>query len=286
MPTRKVIIPKPDELNVPPSNLSGYTILLMGAKGVGKTTASSSFPGNLNLQLEPRRRNVSLRMVGAEEGLIYVPAAKIISGEAEDPWPLFIEYNAAAVADPSVSTITWDSVDIAYQMCFEHVCSTLSVNHPSEIKDDYGNTWNLIKNEFLALIDTIRSSESAGLLFTSHVKEREQEYSEGTSAVSLIGPSCTPACLKILKESCDFWFYYGKDEGKRTLWVRDPDGLLDVSCGFGFLDAQGNEIEKFPIPKGEKAFYPTVQSYFRPKDKPSQPARKKKGVKKKRSRMK
>ena len=60
--TRKIVIPGPDDLNIPSNDLGDYAVLLMGAKGVGKTTATSSWPDNLNFQWEPWRANVSLRM--------------------------------------------------------------------------------------------------------------------------------------------------------------------------------------------------------------------------------
>ncbi len=122
MTTRKILIPKPDDLNVPPTDFREYTTLIMGAKGVGKTTAASTFPGNLSFMWEPRRKNVSLRMIGAKEGILFRPAQEIMDG-AEDPWQLFKEYHAAAHDDDTVRTVTWDSVDIAYAACQESICA-------------------------------------------------------------------------------------------------------------------------------------------------------------------
>jgi hypothetical protein len=236
----------------------------MGAKGIGKTTASSTFPGNLNFMWEPRRKNVKLRMIGADQGIMVSPAAKIMDSGV-DPWELFKEYIAEAVNDPTVYTITFDTVDLAYQACFESVCARLGVEHPSEIKNDFGNSWNVIKNEFTALIDTIRASGKVGLLFISHVKERDQEFAEGVGKLSIIGPSCPPACIQILKASCEFWFYMGWQEGHRHLYVRDPDRIIDVACGYGFLDSEGNPINDFRLPDDQKAFYSAVQDKFQGK---------------------
>lgn len=276
--TRQISIPGPHDLNIPPDDLHDYTILLMGAKGIGKTTASSTFPGNLNYMWEPRRKNVKLRMIGSDEGIMVRSAADIIDG-APDPWELFKLYIAESVIDPTVKTITFDTVDLAYQACFESVCARLGVSHPQEIKNDYGNSWNVIKNEFTALIDTIRSCGKVGLLFISHVKERDQEYAEGAGKLSIIGPSCSPACLQILKASCEFWFYMGWSEGKRHLYVRDPDRIIDVACGYGFTDPSGKPINDFDLPDDPSKFYQAVQEKF--DGKTSSRVLKKKVVKKK-----
>lgn len=259
--TREIRIPGPTELNIPPTDLHDYTILLMGAKGIGKTTASSTFPGNLNFMWEPRRKNVKLRMIGSDEGIIVRPAADIMDG-APDPWEIFKLYVAEAVTDPTVNTITFDTVDLTYQACFESVCARLGVEHPKEITNDYGNSWNIIKNEFTALLDTIRASGKVGLLLISHVKERDQEYAEGVGKLSIIGPSCSPACIQVLKASCEFWFYMGWNEGHRHLYVRDPDRIIDVATGYGFLDSQGNPINDFPLPDDPTKFYSAVQDKF------------------------
>jgi hypothetical protein len=234
----------------------------MGAKGIGKTTASSTFPGNLNFMWEPRRKNVKLRMIGSDEGIIVKQASRIMDGE-EDPWELFKEYIAEAVQDETVNTITFDTVDLAYQACFESVCARLGVEHPKEITNDFGNSWNIIKNEFTALIDTIRASGKVGLLFISHVKERDQEFAEGVGKLSIIGPSCPPACLQILKASCEFWFYMGWSEGHRHLYVRDPDRIIDVASGYGFMNPDGTPINDFDLPDDPSKFYDAVQAKFK-----------------------
>lgn len=234
----------------------------MGAKGIGKTTASSTFPGNLNFMWEPRRKNVKLRMIGSDEGIMVRPAAEIMDG-AEDPWELFKDYVAAAIHDPTVNTVTFDTVDLAYQACFESVCASLGVSHPSEIPNDYGNSWNVIKNEFTALLDTIRASEKVGLLLISHVKERDQEFAEGAGKLSIIGPSCPPACIQILKATCEFWFYMGWSEGHRQLYVRDPDRIIDVAAGHGFIGSDGDPINDFQLPDDPTKFYATVQRKFK-----------------------
>ncbi len=280
--TKRILLPGPDDFNIPPSDFQDYTTLLMGAKGIGKTTASSTFPGNLNIMWEPRRKNVKLRMIGADQGIMIRPAQAIMEGE-DDPWPLFVEACADAVADPTIQTITWDTVDLAYQACFESVCARLGVTHPREIKDDYGASWNQIKNEFNALIDTIRASEKVGLLFISHVKERDQEFQDETGTLSIIGPSCSPACLQILKSACEFWLYYGWKDGRRTIFCRDPNRMVDVACGTGFVDADsGKPINNFSVPEDPSLFYECLNHTFRgnPNTSLTKPARKK-GAKKK-----
>lgn len=244
---RRLHIPGPTEKTVVSENLHDYAILFMGDKGWGKSTTASGFDGNLSFMWEPRRKNLSLREIGAKDGLIFKTAQEIMDDPNCDPWPLFKDYVYTAIDDSTVETITYDSVDIAYQACFESICARLGVTHPKQIKDDYGNSWNVIKNEFSQLIDRIRGSDSTGVVFLTHTKEREREV-EG-EVLEILSPSCSPACMQILKACCSFWFYGGWDDGKRYVQVRDPERLVEVAAGCGFVDSDGVDIERIYIPK-------------------------------------
>lgn len=260
---RQIILPKREEINQPPTDFLAYTTLLYGGKGKGKTTASSTFPDCLNIAFEPRRRNIALRMYAINGG---VTATDIIKNRKEDsnyldPWTEFCCVIEMALADPTIRTIAIDTVDILYECCQEFVCAEKGLANPSD-KSDGGNTWNQLKYLFIAALRAIIDRDDKALLLISHAKERDQEFMDGVDSMSLVGPSCSNACLKILKQVCDFWFFYGVDDSKRCLTLRDYERNVDVSCGHGFLDANGEEITKLYIPNRVDAFYNTLNEAY------------------------
>lgn len=252
---KQIILPGPKDLNQPSQVFTDYTTLIYGAKGVGKTTATASFPDCLNVSWEPRRRNVAIRMYSLE-----LKQSSEITDDDDDPWIEFVEVCRLAAEDPTVKTLAIDTVDICYSACQEHICRIHGVTNPGD-KKDFGKTWNDLKFTFTALFRTL-SESGLSLIFISHSKEREQELMEGVDSVTLIGPSCASSCLTIMKQLCDFWFFYGYHEGKRCLTIRDSNRNVDVAAGYGFFDASGEPIDKIYIPNDPMKFYDTVNSAF------------------------
>lgn len=255
---KEIKLPGPDEFHEPSTNFTDYTTLIYGAKGIGKTTGTSTFPDNLSISFEPKRRNVKHRRYAIE----FKKAAEI-TGDDDDPWCELVEVCRLAIADPTIKSLTIDTVDIAYEICQEHICRKRGIENPSE-KSDGGNAWNDLKATFTALFGTL-IEEGMTVIFVSHAKERDQEFMENIEGMSIIGPSCSPACLKILKQICDFWFFYGYHEGKRTLTIRDPNRYVDVAVGIGFEEADGTPIEKIVLPDDPTQFFNAINEAFKPK---------------------
>jgi hypothetical protein len=265
---KQIVLPGLDELNIPSNNLTDYTILLYGTKGVGKTSALSTFPKNLIISWEPKRRNIKARMYYLE-----VASADKITDDDNDPWMTFVEVCRLAIADPTIETICVDTADLCYEACQEHICRKYGILHPSD-KNDFGKSWNDIKQTFTDHFSTLISSGKT-LVFTSHAKEREQEMQDGIGAVEMVGPSCAPACLKIMKQLCDFWLFYGYNENDRTITVRDESRTVAVGCGYGFFDTNGKTIEQIKIPDLSKnpkslSFYNTLDKAFKGSSAPKQ----------------
>lgn len=255
--SNSIVLPKESDLTRPPEEFTNYTSLIYGAKGVGKTSGCSSFPKNFTALFEPRRRNVSLRAWTFEiENAATITAKKLEDPSYLDAWETMQEVVRLAIDDDSIQTLTIDTVDICYEVCQEHHCYLHGVENPSD-KKDFGKCWNEIKFAFTALFTRFINSNKT-LVFVSHAKERDQEFQEGTADLSIVGPSCASSALKIMKQMCDFWFYYGYKDGKRTLYVRDPERNVDVSCGIGF---QG--IDSISIPPDPSKFFDTINKSFK-----------------------
>jgi len=175
-------------------------------------------------------------------------------------WEQTVELAFQITKDPSVTTLTIDTVDIAYESCQEYYCWHHGIKNPSD-KKDFGATWNEIKFAFTTLFNQVIASGKT-VVFISHAKEREQELQELADGLSMVGPSCSTACMKIMKQVCDFWFYYGYHEGHRTLIIRDPDRSVDVSTGIGFMDSEGKPVSKIVIPNDTTKFYSVINKAF------------------------
>lgn len=259
--TRHIIIPGPKDLNIPSDELNNYCIMLYGGKGAGKTTASSTFPDHFNFQFEPARRNVKMRMYP-----LLVRRAAEITCDEDDPWVEFILACEQVREDKTITWVAIDSVDLAYKCCQEHVCRLNECESPTD-KNDYGKTWAAVTDTFVSTMNSLRIAGKS-LLFISHAKERETEFfdSDGMKEnLSLITPTCTASCLKVMKQMCDFWLYLGKSAGEqRTLTVRDTNDprMLDVACGCGFIDEDGNPINRINLPSDQSQFYKVVNDAF------------------------
>ena len=267
--TRKIVLPTMKDIHKPPEEFTAYTLLLYGAKGSGKTTGTLTFPKAINFQWEPMRRNVPGRI----QQLKFSIAENIIK-TGIDPWLDFVDYLELACSDDSVSTIVVDTVDIAYEACQEHHCVMNGVTHPS-MKKDFGKTWTEIRSDFTATFRTVVNMGKM-LVFTSHAKEREQELMDGFDSLTMVGPSCAGSCAKVMKQLCDYWFYYGYHDKDRYVTIRDLSRSVEVACGYGFKDSDDNDIDRILIPNDPSKFFNTLNNAFKGNS-PKKPSPVKKG---------
>lgn len=233
--------PKENELNEPPSHFDNYIRCIFGQKGSGKSTLASQFPKNLTLMFEPRRRNLRIRQVN----LLKQTPKQILAG-GPDVWLQIKNTTQLWLDDPSIKNLTFDSVDIAYECCYSHICAQHNVSKPSEAGKEGPDIWNEIKDEWCTYFDILGGTDM-GITLLSHIKVRENEEIDG-GKIDRKSPSCTPACLKYIKQAVDFVFFYGKLNGKRVIQIRDDDGMAECACGNGFMQPDGKPIFYLEMP--------------------------------------
>lgn len=217
------LIPGPDELNEPPENILEYSLVIFGEKGIGKTSLAAQFPDAVVGMLEPRRRNLRIRMVSLDEG-----------------WPQTEAFVHACIADDSVKTIVIDTIDRAYAQCLASICFAKGIKDPSQM-NDYGATWREIKDEFEGLFNKVLYANK-GLIFLSHAHYREMELRTGNTKEILV-PTCPPAAFNYLKAVTDYAFYYGYHGTQRAMYLRGHEDLW-TGCGTRehFCDPDGNPV--------------------------------------------
>lgn len=235
--------PSIEEINEPPDNFDDYVRIIFGPKGIGKTTAAASFPNSLTLMFEPKRRGLKIRQLPIQKHT----AKQIIDG-ANDPWQLVINTTQQWVEDDTVKCLNFDSVDIFYECCYHSICASHGIEDPSGAGRDSSSIWNEIRDEFSAYFDALRDTDM-GINLVSHVKDREEVTLDG-SKMGFASPSCSPACLRYIKQAVDIAVFYGWYSGHRAMMVRDEANTSFVATGVEgkFLQPDGKPLSIFQIP--------------------------------------
>ena len=210
-------------LNTPPEGFLEYVSVVYGLKGIGKTTLCASMsPNTLVLMLEPRRRNLAIRM--HQMNVLTVPE---LEAGGLDCWKEFKAICDEANSDPSVDTLVIDTIDQLYDCCLYSVCAAEGVEHPGNL-NDYGAMWGAVKSEFNSTLQALLRTDM-GVIFTSHSKELDIEINTGNSERTY-GPSCSGAAEKFLKQAADFAFFYGMHGTHRAIHFR-YDSSIWTACG-------------------------------------------------------
>ena len=202
----------PEEPNEPSDRLADYSILLYGAKKIGKTTLAAEFPNPFVMATEPGTKALRIRagqVRSFEEALGTVDAleAKFKAGE---------KYCA---------TVAVDTVDLLYEQAFAWICRKKGIKHPHDV-DDYGMTWKEIRAAFRDLIVRILRLP-CGVIFISHDAEKEIELSDG-SKIDRTQPTMAGQALQEIEGIVDIIAHYGFERRLRALRIR---GMQEIVAG-------------------------------------------------------
>lgn len=214
-------------------DLFDYNHCIYGRKSIGKSTLGSAFPGSLNFRFERARRNLNIFQV-LEDGSLLI-------------WPTFMEYLKLFCDAPEYQFAVIDSVDVCYEKAFEFVCKERGCTHPNQ-KNDYGATWGAISDTFMSAFDMIQDAGKKFVLL-SHEKTRRFENPDG-SELERVDLTLAPSAAAIVKQRCEFIYYYGYAGQDRVITIRNDRNQVECACGVGthFRDPDGTPISRFEIP--------------------------------------
>jgi len=235
----------PTSPNEPSDNLSDYTVLIFGRKGIGKSTLGSSWPDSINFQTEPGRRNLPIIMLPENPG-------------EHLTWKSCLDYFSLFAESKDYQTAVIDTVDRLYDLCYNHVCQhNFGIEQPSEAGRDSSSVWKSIKNEFEQGLEMARSTGKT-LVFVSHDRETNQEDD------TRIEPTCPGQARNVMQAICDIVLHYYFYSGKRILGIRNYDNTSWCSCGLNehFLDPDGDPLERVELPNDPTKVFSTVQKAF------------------------
>lgn len=244
--------------NEPPESFLEFITLIFGRKGIGKSTLCGSLSKlekkkNLVMMLEKGRQNLRIYQVPKrKKGEKYVPPT----------WEQVLEWTEEFSTSDFYDSLTIDTLDQLYKLCFAHVCDGMGYKHPDDAgKGKASGVWQEIEAEFNSYLTSLLQIGKP-VIFVSHEKVREIESKKlrelkkeakgddedgDESKIERIEPSCSPAALRAVQEMCDYVLYIGYHNRKRAVTVRDTGDYIWVSCGVPdtFLDPDGNEINQF-----------------------------------------
>lgn len=191
------------------SSLLDYSILLFGQEKIGKTDLCSYFDDPFFMMFEPGAKALSLFQVEIRK------------------WEDVLGYMAALEREPGrFRTIVWDTIDIAYEMCFAYVCRTEGFDHPGD--EAHGKGWSKVSTEWSRVINRCLKLKR-GVIFTSHAADKEITSRITKEKFHRVGPTMKGGAAKIIEAIVDIWIYaYYDGNGKRHMRIR---GNEDIAAG-------------------------------------------------------
>ena len=238
----------PTEKSTPSDSLSDYSILLYGVKKGGKTTTAAHFPKALFLSTEPGTK-----------------ALEVFSVEVGN-WADFVGYIKALEKAPAgqYGTIIVDTVDLAYEYCFQSVCKAEGIEHPGDL--GYGKGWNKVLTTFRnAVLRLFHLPGNPGIVFISHDTEKEFEDREGKK-FDRIQPTMAKQALGVIEALVDIIVSYQYEKGKRVAKICGSDWIV-AGCrlqehGRHFIAKDGSPVETIPMGNSSQEAYQNFVAAF------------------------
>lgn len=228
----------------PSQNLADFLIFIYGEKKIGKTTFASNFPNALHLFFEPGGKGLETYAVEMSGWADFLKILELLATDAGDPF----------------ENVVVDTVDLAYNMCFEFVCKREFMEHPSD-NNDFGKSWGLIKKEFVDRM-TALTKLGKGVVLLSHAKESEIKTRMHGVWTKII-PSLPNQAVEFITGAADMNAYYGYYGGERRLVIDGSDNI-EAGCRlkYNFRTPTGEKIVSIPMGNSDEEAYENVLLAF------------------------
>lgn len=184
-----------DLLNLEPTKISrdlkGKYILAYGLPKIGKTSLVASFPKSLIFSFEP-----------GTNGLNNIYKINVTSWK---DFKLAVKQLANDKVKEKFDFVSIDTVDIAYELCEQYICSTNGVQSIGDIP--YGAGWAKLKKEFSKIFRDIAIA-GYGIIFISHAQEKTLKDAANKEYTRIV-PACPSVGANIVNKLVDFIIYIG-----------------------------------------------------------------------------
>jgi hypothetical protein len=230
------------ELSTPEQNLSDYSIWLYGAPKIGKTSLSSMFGDTYHLMFERGAKALRIR-----QSLI-------------EYWPHFEAAIRKLQGIAAISTITVDVLELAYSLCFSHMCKQMKITHPNDV-EDFGKSWGMIRDEFLRVL-MLLSNIGKGVIYVSHASLNKRKTLAGTE-VRDVHPALTGKPLEFVEGAMDIIGYCHVRRGQRVIQIRQDDEIM-AGCRLdeNFRHSDGSPVVYIPMGSSKHEAYDNFMLAF------------------------
>lgn len=234
----------------PNTNILDYLILLYGREKIGKSKICASFPNAIFFTTEPGTKGLPISEFNHEDGAC--KDWEIIRRGVE-----LLEKNKGIY-----KTVIIDTVDRAYDMCLDYVCTKKRIEYPgadSSGKEDFGKSWRAVKIEFIETIHRLAQA-GYGIVFTSHATENEIKKSNGDK-YTVIHPSMSGQARKVVEAIVDLFFYAeyvrAPDGSVKRIWICEGDDTIWAGARQGVV----SDFPKFLPMEKENGFEIIKQAF-------------------------
>lgn len=192
----------PTEKTTPSLDFKAMLQFLYGGPKTGKSTFYSSGKKTLFLATEPGLNALSVYKVDIPN------------------WKTIKDIGPELAKSKDFDFVVLDTVDIALDLCIEHVCKAENIRHMDDL--DWGKGWGLLYQEFNPVIIKLARLPHTGFAMISHAKDTtiKSTSKEITKAV----PTISGGARRFLMGLADIIFYLDVDgDGKRTLHTQPTE---------------------------------------------------------------
>lgn len=209
-------------------DLKGKFVFLYGMPKIGKTTLAVQFPKNL--------------IAGFEHGWNAIDNVYAADIPTWGEFKKFVKQLDDEEIKQQFSTITIDTIGIAYDKCTSYICDREGVDKIGDIS--YGAGYSMVDKEFDEVIRKI-TQLGYGIVLIGHEKVRID--TDGQTSVKHITPDVPDRCAKIINRMVDITAYIGMENGKRYIYprqvvVEEGRQITDIYAGSHFANLN-NKLE-------------------------------------------
>jgi hypothetical protein len=256
----KLTLPK--KKSIPSDDLSTYSTLLYGEKKVGKTTLTAEFPNAMLLMCEPGGKGLAAFQRPVKGWLQLKGYLQLLEKGGHD-----------------FQTVSIDTIDRAYKMCFDFMCKKMGIEHPQD-QNDYGKSLSRITDEFASVVTRFLNLDM-GVIFVSHARVEEVK-ARGGLKFNRVQATLSGSGRGVLEAVVDIWAYYDYRRARRMIQI-EGDELIAAGHRLTerFKYTDGTPIRKFPAGTSPAIAYANLVDAFNNRLEKPQPKERRNAVQRK-----